>query len=196
MVYLKKIGLKLLILFCVSCADAQIFSSFTGDGISSTIGNILRGFSVGVKEVTNGLRSIEEILDIVDTAVEEECIFSCPRGQQAIRNSYFSTYPNGCGSYGFQLKDKSLSLKDMELCCNDHDVCYGTCLADKDLCDLKFKKCLYNTCDRHKKFLQEGGLKGCKGAAKLFYLATVGLGCKAYLDSQKKACICIYRNEL
>lgn len=31
-------------------------------------------------------------------------------------------------------------------CCDAHDICYDTCGADKDECDLKFKKCLYRKC--------------------------------------------------
>ena len=35
----------------------------------------------------------------------------------------------------------------------------------------------------------------CKSKAKVLYLATVGLGCKAYRDAQKEACICIPNTE-
>ena len=31
-------------------------------------------------------------------------------------------------------------------CCNEHDMCYDTCNADKDECDFRFKKCLYAVC--------------------------------------------------
>lgn len=34
-------------------------------------------------------------------------------------------------------------------CCDEHDICYGTCLNDKDECDLKFKKCLYKRCSEN-----------------------------------------------
>ena len=37
---------------------------------------------------------------------------------------------------------------DLEECCNYHDFCYDECGADKDLCDLHFKKCLYNVCKK------------------------------------------------
>ncbi|XP_076346611.1 phospholipase A2 group XII isoform X2 [Tachypleus tridentatus] len=194
MVYLKHnclifkiIGVKFVILFLVSFCIYSAYAQSIMDHVKNIFSKFHDGVSKCVKEVVNGLRTVEEILDVIDTATEEECNFFCPRGQQAIGNPYFSNHPNGCGTYGFQLEDNSLFSKDMEHCCNYHDVCYGTCLADKDVCDLKFKKCLYNTCDSRTKFLQAGGLKGCKGTAKLLYLATVGLGCKAYLDSQKKA---------
>ena len=39
----------------------------------------------------------------------------------------------------------------MESCCNSHDICYDTCLSDKELCDLDFKRCLYKFCDSYEK---------------------------------------------
>lgn len=46
-----------------------------------------------------------------------------------------------------QIKLDNLPIKDMTKCCDDHDICYGTCGTNKDSCDLEFKRCLYRICD-------------------------------------------------
>lgn len=79
----------------------------------------------------------------------------------------------------------------MEKCCDAHDICYATCNKDKELCDLDFKRCLYNYCETHDK-TTVGSLvaKGCKAAAKMLFTGTLTLGCRSYLDSQERACYC------
>ena len=29
--------------------------------------------------------------------------------------------------------------KEFTECCDDHDICYDTCLEDKDMCDIRFE---------------------------------------------------------
>ena len=29
--------------------------------------------------------------------------------------------------------------KEFTGCCDDHDICYDTCLEDKDMCDIRFE---------------------------------------------------------
>lgn len=79
----------------------------------------------------------------------------------------------------------------MENCCNSHDICYDTCNKDKELCDLDFKRCLYNYCETHEK-TAVGSIvaKGCKAAAKMLFTGTLTLGCRSFLDSQERACYC------
>lgn len=79
----------------------------------------------------------------------------------------------------------------MENCCNAHDVCYDTCNKDKELCDIEFKRCLYNYCDTHEKStIGSVVAKGCKAAAKMLFTGTITLGCRSYLDAQERACYC------
>lgn len=79
----------------------------------------------------------------------------------------------------------------MERCCDAHDICYATCNKDKELCDIDFKRCLYNHCDTYDKSTA-GSLvvKGCKAAAKMLFTGTITLGCRSYLDAQELACYC------
>ncbi len=84
-----------------------------------------------------------------------------------------------------------LPAPEMEKCCDAHDICYDTCNSDKELCDLDFKRCLYKYCDTFEK--SKAGdilIKGCKAASKMLFTGTMTLGCKAYLDAQKRACFC------
>ena len=64
--------------------------------------------------------------------------------------------PNGCGptfldAIGIGRITKFLLGKDMTECCNGHDICYKTCVAngtaenfksEKTICDANMKKCL------------------------------------------------------
>lgn len=84
-----------------------------------------------------------------------------------------------------------LPAQEMATCCDAHDICYDTCNNDKDLCDLDFKRCLYRFCDTFEKSTAGNVLmKGCKAAAKTLFTSVNTIGCKAYLDSQAKACYC------
>lgn len=59
----------------------------------------------------------------------------------------------------FQLDANVLPVKSMTNCCDDHDLCYSECFADKDQCDIIFRKCLYNSCDKHRKTFTEERFK-------------------------------------
>lgn len=84
-----------------------------------------------------------------------------------------------------------LPAPEMARCCESHDLCYDSCNSDKELCDLDFKRCLYKYCDTFEKGpAGEILIKGCKAAAKFLFTGTMTLGCKSYLDAQKRACYC------
>lgn len=107
------------------------------------------------------------------------------------RNKFYQPASNGCGSLGLSINTEYLPAAEMETCCHAHDVCYDTCNKDKELCDLDFKRCLYNYCDSYEKSAV-GPLvvKGCKAAAKMLFTGTITLGCRSYLDSQERSCYC------
>lgn len=90
-----------------------------------------------------------------------------------------------------KINTEYLPAKEMETCCNLHDICYDTCNSDKELCDLDFKRCLYKYCDTYEKStVGDIVVKGCKGASKMLFTGTLTLGCKSYLDSQGRSCYC------
>lgn len=92
---------------------------------------------------------------------------------------------------GLNINTEYLPAVEMENCCNDHDICYDTCNKDKELCDIEFKRCLYNYCDTHdKSAIGTVVTKGCKAAAKMLFTGTMTLGCRSYLDAQERSCYC------
>lgn len=108
-----------------------------------------------------------------------------------VRNKFYQPSANGCGSLGLNINTEYLPAVEMESCCNIHDICYDTCNKDKELCDIEFKRCLYNYCDTHDKTtIGTVVAKGCKAAAKMLFTGTMTLGCRSYLDSQERACYC------
>lgn len=54
----------------------------------------------------------------------------------------------------------------MTKCCDIHDTCYDTCGSDKEVCDMQFKRCLYEYCDSYQPNV--GGALMAKGT-KYFY---------------------------
>lgn len=57
--------------------------------------------------------------------------------------------PNGCGSYGLLAPAEYLPV--ITTCCNEHDVCYGTCSKRKTVCDKKFLSCVLRVCKAFEK---------------------------------------------
>jgi len=144
--------------------------------------------------VSEGLKMAERAERFVDSAIGEECVYECPRrGQAPVRRAGHVQTSNGCGSLDWIFDDSEESLIHVEKsftgCCDDHDLCYDTCNADKDECDLKFKKCLYRQCrGRDLDFIDS---KKCKLKAKLFFVTVIGVGCQSYLDAQQNSCQCV-----
>ncbi|KAG0414547.1 hypothetical protein HPB47_008319 [Ixodes persulcatus] len=100
---------------------------------------------LGLKTLRYGLNTVEGVLK---ESKDAECAFKCPNGLLAKPKSGYKPIPNGCGSYGLKFDESGLPHKDMNSCCNRHDICYGTCLATKDDCDSKFLGCLDSVCDK------------------------------------------------
>lgn len=109
-----------------------------------------------------------------------------------MRNKFHVPSADGCGSLGIGIATEYLPVTEMDNCCDEHDICYDTCNKDKELCDIEFKRCLYNYCDQYEKTAVGGDIvvTGCKGAAKMLFTTTLTLGCRSFLDAQAKACYC------
>lgn len=56
--------------------------------------------------------------------------------------------PNGCGPKGFPINNELFRRGESILiqCCNQHDICYGSCLG-KAYCDDQFEACLLMECN-------------------------------------------------
>ena len=77
------------------------------------------------------------------------CKYECPSNRKKIPNKKHEATPNGCGAYGFKLYLDH--LPGIEKCCDQHDICYGTCNKKKQYCDSAFGSCLTKYCKNFKK---------------------------------------------
>ncbi|XP_062558971.1 group XIIB secretory phospholipase A2-like protein [Armigeres subalbatus] len=144
-----------------------------------------------LKNVVHVAKKFKVVHEVFDAAVDENCIYKCPGDTTPSKNKFYIPQSDGCGSLGLKIDSEYLPVVEMETCCNAHDICYDTCLSDKELCDLDFKRCLYKYCDEYEKnVVGEIVVKGCKAAAKMLFTGTLTLGCKSYLDSQARSCYC------
>eukprot|EP01120_Amphizonella_sp_Union-15-10_P008298 TRINITY_DN2966_c0_g1_i1.p1 TRINITY_DN2966_c0_g1~~TRINITY_DN2966_c0_g1_i1.p1 ORF type:complete len:147 (-),score=11.30 TRINITY_DN2966_c0_g1_i1:6-446(-) len=116
----------------------------------------------------------------------KSCSFTCPSGHKLIPKPNHKPSFNGCGITGMLVK----SDFDFTNCCNEHDLCYDTCLPDRDkeACDSEFLECMNKVC-RSSKLSQEVE-KQCLGNAKLFFIGTTSFGCNSFMESRKMACLC------
>ncbi len=152
----------------------------------------MKGAAEYIKQAVDAAQNIYETYESV---IDEECLFDYCQGDpflKSVPNPDHVPEYNGCGTINFLLDSTPASpvrLDDPLFtdCCNEHDLCYDTCGADRDLCDLKFRKCLYAVC-REKNFLRT---LPCKTQARSAWLLVQALGCPNYRESQKKACICV-----
>eukprot|EP00794_Sanderia_malayensis_P016617 gene16617-18307_t len=121
---------------------------------------------------------------------DSECSFKCPRGQKPLANPKHTPTSNGCGSMGLQLDTSD--MPGMRECCDVHDKCYDTCNNYKIQCDEEFRSCLSNVClfDGLSNRKSKAKMKECQGSADMMYATTSSLGCAAYMESQRNACLC------
>lgn len=99
---------------------------------------------------------------------------------------HYLKIPNGCGSYGINL-DLNFGELNINECCHDHDVCYGTCNSDRKQCDKELYNCTLLACKNYTNYAK---YIACKGLAKIMYRVTRMGGCSAYQKDQELACHC------
>ncbi|XP_041424748.1 group XIIB secretory phospholipase A2-like protein isoform X4 [Xenopus laevis] len=106
------------------------------------------------------------------------------------RPDYKAPEPNGCSSYFLGLK-MDLGIPAMTKCCNQLDLCYDTCGANKYRCDAKFRWCLHAICSDLKKSLGfVSKVEACESVADTVFNTVWTLGCKPFMNSQRASCIC------
>ena len=77
-------------------------------------------------------------------------------------------------------------------CCDVHDMCYDSCNSDRKQCDEDFKSCLSNVCLFEGLSNEESKtkMKQCQTSADMMFATTSSLGCAAFMESQRNACLC------
>uniref|UniRef100_A0A8C3CB98 Group XIIB secretory phospholipase A2-like protein n=1 Tax=Cairina moschata TaxID=8855 RepID=A0A8C3CB98_CAIMO len=123
------------------------------------------------------------------------CSVTTPPGKAPMpRPHYKPQEPNGCSSYFLGLKvpqSLDLGIPAMTKCCNQLDVCYDTCGANKYRCDAKFRWCLHSICSDLKRSLGfVSKVEACESVADTVFNAVWTLGCRPFMNSQRSACIC------
>uniref|UniRef100_A0A8C3TSB5 Phospholipase A2 group XIIB n=1 Tax=Catharus ustulatus TaxID=91951 RepID=A0A8C3TSB5_CATUS len=84
-----------------------------------------------------------------------------------------------------------LGIPAMTKCCNQLDICYDTCGANKYRCDAKFRWCLHSICSDLKRSLGfVSKVQACESMADTVFNAVWTLGCRPFMNSQRSACIC------
>ena len=96
---------------------------------------------------------------------------------------------NGCGAKGGQkFPDSYMGIVDFTGCCNDHDVCYGTCGRDKSICDKNLGDCMRGKCEQALKYVyHEKAL--CNKMAAAYEIAVSSFGDSAFEAGQDSGCI-------
>ena len=87
---------------------------------------------------------------------------------------------NGCGIVGFTVNFDQFGLYGFEKCCNQHDLCYSTCRSLKKKCDYELFNCLNKKCSN----------EDCYTLVDFLFYLVCDFGCKIFLISQKKECVC------
>lgn len=109
------------------------------------------------------------------------CMYQSPPGEG-----------NGCGAEGKDTVNQFIPQETFMQCCNAHDVCWGTCYADRRDCDLKFLYCMLKRCLRSR----AGELPLCAVQVPMFYGGVSSfVGTSAYNAAQSRCdprCKCFY----
>lgn len=98
---------------------------------------------------------------------------------------FFLLIANGCGPKVLGSIDKELKAVgegNLIQCCDQHDICYGTCTPGQDqkYCDNQFNQCLTTQCSNTYPNTKTLSLKlksdACKASAKTMYTLVKDFG--------------------
>ncbi|CAI5774624.1 XIIB secretory phospholipase A2 isoform X2 [Podarcis lilfordi] len=148
----------------------------------------------GIGTIRDGFETVNAYLDYVSELLGGKngvCQYRCRYGKAPMaRPDYKSPEPNGCSSYFLGLK-LDMGIPAMTKCCNQLDICYDTCGANKYRCDAKFRWCLQSICSDLKRSLGfVSKVAACESVADAVFKTVRTLGCRPFMDSQRSACIC------
>ena len=192
-------------------ASSDVFNAFEIDATESSLLEIESSLQLLSEAIASG-EVDESVLDQVyeettqETDHEESagydiCAYKCPGAKKSFSRPGYKPGYNGCGAAGegplaktvrkYLSKVPSLFVD----CCNKHDLCYGTCNASRQECDVSFNVCLKSAVSRFLKLPMAArtvaqGTCIALGLDTVFYTAVAVMGCPAYQDAQKEACVC------
>ena len=76
--------------------------------------------------------------------------FTCSNGATPTEDPNYTADSNGCGPSAFPIAGPSFGF---ESCCEEHDICYGSCGTSRTQCDNDFYSCMYCICQDEGNFL-------------------------------------------
>ncbi|XP_044276475.1 group XIIB secretory phospholipase A2-like protein isoform X1 [Varanus komodoensis] len=152
----------------------------------------------GLGTVRDSFEAVNAYFDFVSELLGGKngvCQYRCRYGKAPMpRPNYKSPEPNGCSAYFLGLKvpeSLDMGIPAMTKCCNQLDVCYDTCGANKYRCDAKFRWCLQSICSDLKRSLGfVSKVETCESIADTVFKTVRTLGCRPFMNSQRSACIC------
>merc|ERR1712098_319516 len=110
--------------------------------------------------------------------------FTCSNGATPAEDPNYTADSNGCGPSAFPIAGPSFGF---ESCCEEHDICYGSCGTSRTQCDNDFYSCMYCICQDEGNFLDR---EFCEELACSYYELVDEFGCFSFNGGQEDACIC------
>jgi len=200
-----------LLFILVVQASSDVFNGFEMDATESSLLEIESSLQLLSEAIASG-EVDESVLDqVYEEAAQETdheasvsydiCPYTCPNDKKPFSRPGYKPGYNGCGAAGegplaktvreYLSRVPSLFVQ----CCNNHDLCYGTCNASRYECDVSFNVCLKSAVSRFLKLPMTArtlaqGTCIALGLDNVFYTAVAVMGCPAYKSAQREACVC------
>ncbi|XP_063290205.1 group XIIB secretory phospholipase A2-like protein isoform X2 [Pelobates fuscus] len=189
--------MKLLFCIFVVCSSLTIGTCTEDTTQNSTTGQNPEEDSSsdwGIGTIRDGFEAVNGVFDSFLELLGGRngvCQYKCRYGKAPLpRPDYKPPEPNGCSSYFLGLK-LDMGIPAMTKCCNQLDICYDTCGANKYRCDAKFRWCLHSICSDLKKSLGfVSKVEACESVADTVFNTVWTLGCRPFMNSQRTSCIC------
>ncbi|XP_048360984.1 group XIIB secretory phospholipase A2-like protein isoform X2 [Sphaerodactylus townsendi] len=183
------------LILCLALTIAQCFQGTPQDNTIPPAAEPEEGSSDwGIGTIRDGFEAVNSYFDSFLELLGGKngvCQYRCRYGKAPLpRPDYKAPEPNGCSSYFLGLK-LDLGIPAMTKCCNQLDICYDTCGANKYRCDAKFRWCLHSICSDLKRSLGfVSKVEACESVADTVFNTVWTLGCRPFMNSQRSACIC------
>jgi len=139
------------------------------------------------RDLRDTISQLGEVADVVGDLFNtfEDCTYECKPGEKLVKRRDYVSKGNGCGSYGITVEIEL--YPGVTDCCNVHDKCYDKCGVDKAKCDAAVKECMEKYCLT---LSSSEAQTDCSSLGKIGYGSTAMLGCTAFQEAQKTACVC------
>lgn len=136
--------------------------------------------------------SYQRLVDhVTRMGLADEVIKSFAADPSAMGGDPCTATPNGCGPSGFLsfFANCPFHFVCFEEACNEHDLCYATCGANRLTCDVYFVSLMWSICDETFRPDTED-LQTCQTLAFIYFMVVFHFGEEFYNDAQEFFCSC------